>query len=356
MSQEEKPIELDFSGLKDAMIDVIKEQTKQIAESLKPKPEAEGKGYVMPTDKASKIVESLKKVKEEGWKLQEQWTVVIPNYRQKETRANLRDHVRFFDLLLNEPGDVANIPWVGDVDFELLAAVGNAFAASWAEASLLDSLTTTLYEGGGWADVPYYKIERFDQNLLEEINSMLANAAVRSEDKKIMSLVEALTSTNFAGNVTRLTGAAQFYSSNIPAALKLLLNTGKRVMPGECVLYLTPAAYGALLAEVVASQVFAYASPALINQGLIETLIGVSIVVGGYRPSQQRTNAATGTVDLCFLMRGKRAIAIAPKREMLIETQKQIETRKLRIAASHTVGIKIIDAKEIVRIWTSRVA
>jgi hypothetical protein len=268
----------------------------------------------------------------------------------------LRDHVRFFDLLTAEPGDVANIPWVGDVEFELLAAVDNAFAASWAEASLVDVLTTTLYEGGGWADVPYYKIEKIDQNLLEEINSMLANAAVRSEDTAIMTLVNALTSTNFAGNVTRSTGAAYFYTSNIPSALRLLLATGKRVMPNECVLYLTPHAYGALLAEVVASQIFAYASPALINQGLIEQLIGVSIVVGGYRPNQQRTNAATGTVDLCFLMRGKRAVAVAPKREILIETQKQIETRKLRIAASHTVGIKILDAKEIVRIWTSRVA
>jgi hypothetical protein len=56
------------------------------------------------------------------------------------------------------------------------------------------------------------------------------------------------------------------------------------------------------------------------------------------------------------LMRGKRAVALAPKRELLIETQKQIATRKLRVSASHTFAIKILDAKEIVRIWTSRVA
>jgi hypothetical protein len=254
------------------------------------------------------------------------------------------------------PGDVLNIPYVSDVDFEQLGSVGNAFAATWAEASLMSSLTTTLYEAGGYSDLSYYLIERFNQNLLEEINSVLAHAAVRSEDKKIMQLVEAITSTNFAGNVTRFTGSANFYSSNIPAALKLLLNTGKRVTPDQCVLYLTPAAYGALLTEIMASQVFAFASPNLVNQGIIEKLIGVGIVVGGYRPSQQRTNQATGTVDLCFLMRGKRAIALAPKRDLLIETQKQIATRKLRITSSHTFGIKVLDAKEIVRIWTSRVA
>ena len=352
--QEEKPIELNFSGMKEALLEANKDMVKQITESLKPA-QPQGKGYVMPTEQSSKLIESLHKIHDQNWKLEEQWTVVIPNYRQKELKANLRDYVYVNEVMKTEPGDILNIPYVSDVDFEQLSAVGAAFAATWAEASLMSSLTTTLYEAGGYADLSYYLIERFNQNLLEEINNVLATAAVRSEDAKIMALVEALTGTNFAGNVTRFTGSAYFYSSNIPKALKLLLNTGKRVTPDQCVLYLTPAAYGALLEEVVSSQVFAFASPALINQGVIEKLIGVGIVVGGYRPSQQRTNQATGTVDLCFLMRGKRAIALAPKRELLIETQKQTATRKLRITASHTFGIKIIDAKEIVRIWTSRV-
>jgi hypothetical protein len=354
--QEDKPLVLDFAGLKESLNESNKEMIKTIMESLKPAVSPQGKGYIMPTDKANKLIESLQKVQENGWKLEEQWTVVIPNYRQKELHANLRDYVYVNEVMKTEPGDVLNIPYVSDVDFEQLATVGAAFAATWAEASLMSSLTTTLYEAGGYADLSYYLIERFNQNLLEEINSVLANAAVRSEDKKMMQLVEALSSTNFAGNVTRLTGSAYFYSSNIPKALRLLLNTGKRVTPNECVLYMTPAAYGALLEEIMASQIFAFAAPNLVNQGVIEKLIGVGIVVGGFRPSQQRTNQATGTVDLCYLMRGKRAIALAPKRDLLIETQKQIATRKLRISASHTFGIKILDAKCIVRIWTSRVA
>lgn len=365
-TQEETPITVDFSGLSPALVEAFKEQTKLIVESLKPS-EPQGNGYVMPTADANKLLESLKHVQDNNWKLEEQWTVVIPNYRQKENKANLRDYVYVSEIMKSEPGDVLNIPYVTDnVDFEQLGAVGNAFAATWAEASIMSSLTTTLYEAGGYADLSYYLIERFNQNLLEEINTVLANAAVRSEDKKIMQLVEALTSTNFAGNVeynteasstgTLISAAKYFYAANIPKALNKLLNTGKRAMPNECVLYLTPAAYGALLEEVAASQVFAFAAPGLINQGVVEKLIGVSIVVGGYRTSQQRTNAATGTVDLCFMMRGKRAVALAPKRELLIETQKQIATRKLRISASHTFGVKVLDAKEIVRIWTSRVA
>ncbi len=78
-----------------------------------------------------------------------------------------------------EPGDVANIPYVKDADFEQLGAVGNAFNAG--TTGLISSVTTTLYEQGLWSDIDYYFIERINQNLLNEINSMLARAAVRAE-------------------------------------------------------------------------------------------------------------------------------------------------------------------------------
>jgi len=348
---------LDFSGLKEALTEVNKALVVQMQEALKPVVPANGKGLVMAPEKTKKLVESLRACStSDNWKLAEQWTVAIPNYRIYEIRAAMRDYIYTTEILKNEQGDVANIPYVMDFDFEQLGAVGNAIAATVPEASFIGSVTTTLYETAKYADLSYYLLERFDSNLLDQVNQAFAIAAIRSEDAKIMALVEALTSTNFAGNVTRLTGAAYFYSSNISKALKLLMMAGKNVSPQECVLYLTPSAYGALLEEMMASQVLAYVTPSMITQGLIEQLFGVKIVVGGYRPSQQRTNQATGTVDLVYLMRGKRAIALAPKRDILVETQKQVATRKLRIVASHTFGVKILDAKEIVRIWTSRVA
>lgn len=355
-AETEKPIILDFAGLKEALLAAQEEQIKKIAESLKPKGEAEGRGYVTPPEKATKLIESLHTITSEGWRLAEQWTVAIPNYTKYEVKGHMRDFVWTTEILKGSPGDIASIPYVMDFDFEQLGAVGSAFAATIAEASFIGSVTTTLYEAGAYSDLSYHLIERFDSNLLEQVNQAFANAAVRSEDAKIMALVEALTSTNFAGNVTRLTGSAYFYSTNIAKSLKLLLAAGKDAKPNQCLLYLTAHAYGALLEEMMASEILAFAAPTMITQGLIENLFGVKIVVGGYRPKQQRTNQATGTVDLCYLMRGKRAIALAPKRDILIETDKLIEKRKLRITASHTFGIKILDAKEIVRIWTSHVA
>ena len=241
-----------------------------------------------------------------------------------------------------------------DADFEILGAVGNAFAGE--TTGLVSSVTTTLYEAGLWTSIGYDVLEKINQNLLDEINAMLANASVRAEDAKIMQLIEAGTSTNFAGDVGRNTGPAYFYAANFGKAIRALISAGKKVRPNECVMYLTADAYGALLEELLDNEVLATADPSLVTTGEIEELMGVGVVVGGYRPSQQRTNAGTGTVDLCFAMRGKRAVALAPKRDLLIETDIAIETRKLKITASHTFGVKILDIKEIVRVWTSRVA
>jgi hypothetical protein len=44
-------------------------------------------------------------------------------------------------------------------------------------------------------------------------------------------------------------------------------------------------------------------------------------------------------------MRGKRAVAMAPKRELLIETDESIATRKILIAASHIFDVKMLDFK-----------
>ena len=362
---EPQELKLDFSGLKEALVGGLVERdktlVKAIVEELR---KSEGaiagrrkKGQLRASGATQeKLVENLKRVGKEKNPsvLTEQWTVVIPNYTSKETSAGLRDYVWVDELLKNESGDVANIPYVKDADFEILGAVGNAFAGE--TTGLVSSVTTTLYEAGLWTSIGYDVLEKINQNLLDEINAMLANASVRAEDAKIMQLIEAGTSTNFAGDVGRNTGPAYFYAANFGKAIRALISAGKKVRPNECVMYLTADAYGALLEELLENEVLATADPSLVTTGEIEELMGVGVVVGGYRPSQQRTNAGTGTVDLCFAMRGKRAVALAPKRELLIETDKAIETRKLKITASHTFGVKILDFKEIVRVWTSRVA
>jgi len=363
---EDTKLVLDFSQLAPALEKRDEALIKKIVEELRKeaKPNPHGKGVVEAyTDKKSKVAESLQKVQDQNWRMEEEWTVTIPLYHQNELRAGLRDYVWTQEINKGQPGDVARIPYVKDFDFETLAAVGNAFAAE--TTDIIESLTTTLYEAGAWSDVPYYLIERFDMNLLDQLNAAFANAAVRAEDRNIMTLINAGTNTNFAncgeggaalvGSVGRSTGPACFYAANVPQALGKLLLMGKDARPGECVLYITARPYAALLEELSASEVIAFAQPSVITQGEVEKYLGVSVVVGGYRPWNQRTNAATGTCELAYMMRGKRAVALAPKRDILIETDKQISARELRVTGSHTFGIEIIEFKEIVRIWTSQI-
>lgn len=362
-----EPIEISFKGLPEALAKRDEAMVKRIVEELRAekKPSPHGKGVVEAyADQKEKVLESIRNIGSmKAKQMTEEWTIALPLYHQAELRAGLRDHVwtTMINAGADTPGDIARIPYVRDFDFEILGAVGAAFAGE--TTGLLDSLTTTLYEAGAWSDIEYFLLERFDANTLDMLNQSFTRAAVRAEDAAIMTLVNALTNTMYAncgeagaaltGTVGRSTGPAAFYAANIPQALGKLLGMGKQVLPSECVLYITGRPYAALLEELAASQAIAYAVPSIITQGEVEKYLGVKILVGGYKTWNQRTNAATGTVELAYLMRGRRAVALAPKRDILIQTDPQIATREMRIAGSHTFGIKIIEEKEIVYIWTS---
>jgi len=54
-----------------------------------------------------------------------------------------------------------------------------------------------------------------------------------------------------------------------------------------------------------------------------------------------------------LLGRFKRGAVLAPKREMLLETEKDTVGRSLKMTASHTLAAKILDPNEFVRIMTS---
>jgi len=74
-------------------------------------------------------------------------------------------------------------------------------------------------------------------------------------------------------------------------------------------------------------------------------------VVGGTRPSWHDNGGRyLSSYAVGWLFRPKRALALAPKRDILIETDKLIATRQLRIAASHTYGVVAIDYTEAVPI------
>jgi len=352
-------IEIDNSAILQHVDKKFEEYKKEVEkwreEGGFPKRDRGGKGVIearLPGN-ADKLIEQFKNVRNAD--ITEQWTVSIPSVTRYEPAAHLRDYVWVSDVMkVPQPGNKVYIPYVKDLDFEVLAAVGGAITSE--TTSWYGNYETTLKEAAAWSDIEYFNIETFNKNFLDEVNRTLAHAAVRAEDHALIELLEAGTSSTFAGDIGSKTGTAKFYSKWIPQALGKLLAKGKEIHPGDCVLYITPRPYAALLEELsgTTATAVAYARSDIIQKGMIEEWLGVKILVGGYVPTQQRTNVATGSCELAFLFRAKRCLALAPKRDILIETDRQIKARELRITASHTFGVKLLDPSEAVRIWTSQ--
>ena len=287
--------------------------------------------------------------------VKEQWMVVLPGQTTKELTGHLRDFCQTTTITKGQPGDEVNIPYVNDFDFEILSAVGDAFSDSL--GTVYGTTVTTLKEAGGWTRIPYKDIEKITGNLLAQINQAFVRAALRAEDRIILEDLDGNTTNQLAGAIdrdTESTETGKISAVDIPKAIGKLLTAGKSVEPGECVAYLTGGAYAGLLEDMADSQPFAFTNPQYLQTGKITELMGVKLVTGHTWAIGPPRGGATGTGYCCFVGRWKRGVVLAPKRELLLETEKFTRTRTQTLTGSHTIGLKILDPKEFCRINTSQ--
>jgi len=344
-------IEVDNTAIIERFEKKLKDLEERLSQEKKKDPQGKGVVEARLGGNSEKLIEQLKHV--ERGDIKEQWTIVIPNYTEKEVAGHLRDYVFVSDVIKGAVGDIVEIPYVKDFDFEFVAA-GAGFTG---KTSLISTLTTTLKEAGTYYDCSYADIEKIDQNLLDELNRTFAHAAVRAEDAYLMDEFWQCTTNSFAGTINMPHTIDTYFESEwIPDAIGKLLSKGKEVHPGDLVLWITPEPYAALLAELAASQAIAYARGDIITKGMVEDYLGVRIVVGGLA-THDRLNAGGGSsYEVAYVFRAKRALCLAPKRDILIETDRIIKTRKLTITGSHTFGVELLDARECVRIMTGKKA
>lgn len=360
-------IEIDFSEMEKRIEANLRKSleslTAKVAESYKTPKHGKGIVEAMNGNERGRVVEYFENLQSPGGRTKEQWTIVVPVATQYEIAGHLRDYVFVTDVVKGKQGETVNIPYVKDLEFEDVSPKG-AFSGT---TDLISTTTTTLNEAGTYSDIYYGDIEKIDSNLLDELNRVFAAAAVRSEDRDLMKLLDAGTTSQFGGadgycDVGDLSLAlvdTHFKAEWIADAIGEMLKKGKAVNPGDLLLWMTPVAYQSLLKEMISSQVFAYARGDIVSKGLIENLLGVKIVVGGY---ETRSTSGVGiggggtSYEVCYLMRPKRCLALAPKRDILIETDRLVKTRQLTIAGSHTYGVVALDITEAVRIWTGQPA
>jgi len=360
-------IEVDFSDMEKRILEKLggdskKQMEQYFKENHERVAEKNGKGVVeaFAPDKKAAILEEFHKGEQGNYsRVKEQWTICIPHYAVNELAGHLRDYVWVTDAVKGKPGETVNIPYVKDLDFAHVTPKTGTFTAT---TGLINVLTTTLHESGAYYDAYYGDIEKIDSNMLDELNRVFAHAAVRAEDLDLVALMNTGTTGQFlssgggsdslgVANLQVGTNASNFTINMVVDALACLMSRGKEVHPGECIMVMRPKHYQYLMKAILASTPLGTVKSDVITQGMVEDFLGIKIVITGYNTYfHSDAVPAVSSYQTVYLLRPKRALALAPKRDILIETDKLIAERQLRIAASHTYGVCAIDYTEIVPI------
>jgi len=319
----------------------LTEQLKIISQRLQENvPPAKPKSIVQNkadphVERRAKILEALHNmVNKPGSKIAEQWEV--PVAQVGKVTAHLRRWALVSEQIRGKPGDTVNIPYAKDFDLTVLGSVGGSLTET---SNLVGSVQTTLKEAGFHTTIGYHLVEKLGERVVSRLEEKFANAALRAEDKVVLDTLLADT------NVPELdkTSATSFDADYIVDAINKLISSGKTFEPGTCVLVLDAKFYADLVKDIAASQPLMFANPELIERGLITNLFGVDIAIAHYLPEHD-----TGKHSAYLIMR--EAFAIAPKRNMLLETEKDTKERKIKITGTHTFGVAIIDNQAAVEI------
>lgn len=335
-------IKVDTSDLQKRLDDLtaevraIIEGLKQGFEALKPKEEPKGKGIVESNkkDRLTEIVESLKK-----GSLREQWTVPI-DVTSYERFGGLRNHVTVTNILKGKQGATVNIPYVKDFDFSEVTVGGTLTE----KTNLVGSVTATITEYGAYAQIPYDDIEEYGEQILSSLEKKFAVAAVRAEDKEILDTI--IADTNVP-EVDKSSASSNFDADWVAEAISKLMQQGKNFRPGDAVLCISPGMYEALAKDIAGSQPLTYVRPEVVRDGMLAEFMGCRILIPGYLPEHDATNHYLSA----FLIT-RNAVVLAPKRELLVETERDTVARKIKITGTHTFAVKLVDNKAVVEIKT----
>ncbi|MEM2047462.1 MAG: phage major capsid protein [Nitrososphaerota archaeon] len=319
-----KAIEEKFEALK---ADLLKAKTSETG--------AAGKGEVITPqeDYRKRIIETLKY----GKSLREQWETPI-SLPSKPT-AGIATFIQRSTEVRGRMGDVVSIPYVNEVDMDVLSTVGGSLTE---KTSLYGVAQTTLKEAAAYTTIPYADLEKLSENLLAEIEARFSKAALRAIDKHILDTL--LADANIP-ELDKSTAGVDFDADWIAEALGRVAEQGKDLSPSDFILVISPKMYVALYKDIASSQALVYARPDVVRDGLVAEFMGVKILVSNYMPEH-----STGKKSAYLIH--KNAIVFAPKRELLIETERDTVNRKVKLTGSYTFGIAVIDNKAICEIKT----
>ena len=274
--------------------------------------------------------------------------------------ANLGDHVKVYPQVKGSPGDRVKVPKMASVEFTELSE-GTAPS----EATIaIDAVEVTLKEYGAMARITYSVLEDITGDVVRELEDNFVEAAKMAEDAYILSKLDAIPDADLAAHLWGgdATGygdvdAADVMTPDLIAkAIGAIMQKGYMVKPGSLVLVVHSKQYEDLLRNEQFTNASKLGSPDVVKTGRITSYMGVDIVVSNKVPvteagSVDGTNPAVDVYH-AFIM-PKDAVVLAPKRELLIETEKLTGERVLQITASHRFGAEVLFPDAVVRISTA---
>ena len=268
--------------------------------------------------------------------------------------ANLGDVVRSYPQLKGRPGDKVKVPKLASVEFVSLTE-GEAPT----EPSLtLDGIDITLNEYGQLISITYSILEDMSPDIVSAIEEMFVEAAKLKEDEVILSKLEAvgadeLAAVLYAGGKSSeadLTAQDILTPDLIAKAMGAILAKGYVVRPGLLTLVVHPKQYQDLVQNAQFTNAAAWGGPEVVRTGRLTQYMGVNIVVSTKVPTGQ---SADGTTTYHAFVLHRDAVALAYKRDLTIEQERDIAARVLKIMATHRFGAEVVLPDAIVKVITA---
>jgi hypothetical protein len=299
---------------------------------------SDGRHLVMAVRHRSVQETVLQKLKDGS--LKEQWEV--PVGLTPAPAARLRYFVVFSDQVVGAAGETVTVPFVKDFDLDILPVAGQELTP---KTGLVGTVQTTLKEAGATTDISYADLEKMSPGILTELEGRFIQAAYRAEDKELLDVLYA--STDVPELDKSADDPATFPASYIAEALGVMGTKGKEIALNDCSLVLNWTMYDSILKDIAAKQSLAWAKPEAIRSGVVGEVMGVFVLVSGHLPS-----GGTPAKYSAYLIHRNSAV-LAPKRELLMETEKKPRDRIVQVTGSHTFGREILDAEAAVEIKTA---
>jgi len=274
--------------------------------------------------------------------------------------ANLGDHVKVYPQVKGAPGDRIKVPKMASIEFTELS---EGTAPSEATVAI-DAVEVTLKEYGAMAKITYSVLEDITGDVVRELEQNFVEAAKMAEDAYILSKLDAIPDDDLAAHLwggdatgyTDIDAGDVMTPSLIAKAIGAIMQRGYVVKPGSLVLVVHSKQYEDRLKNEQFTNASRLGSPDVVKTGRITSYMGVDIVVSNKVPVTEAGSVddTNPVVDVyhAFIM-PKDVVVLAPKRELLIETEKLTGERVLQITASHRFGAEVLFPDAVVRISTA---